>query len=462
MKSKPLNIKTTLKPNSRIAVEINIPSTSCKESIDQTITKLTKSVKIPGFRPGKVPKQVIIQRLGSEQIHASALESLMDKSWKAALEQEFIEPLSEPELKETFEELLNQFEKNKDIIFTLETDVRPEPKLKTTKGLKIKINLETFDPKSVTAVLEQSRSQHATLVPITNRAAKKGDLAVISFKGIYQDTKVAIEGGSSDSMDLELEEGKMIPGFIEGIIGMSINETKNLNLTFPVDYHHEESRNRKAEFSITLNDLKAKELPKLDDAFAKQTSKKKTLKELKEELEENLKKEFDEKQNLYSREEMISALANELEVDIPKSLIDSEVRNLIESTAQRFSQQGMDIKSTFTPDLIKSLAESSRPQAEKNVRNSLAMNALAKQENIEINEKEVETKFNLISENLKNNKNIDLNKLRQIVSDEILENKIFNWIEENCDITKETSKKVSSSKSKPSTKKKKKTAKKEK
>merc|ERR1711907_705893 len=194
--------------------------------------------------------------------------------------------------------------------------------------------------------------------------AEMGDIAIISFNGIYKNSKKSIEGGSSESMDLELEKNKMIPGFVEGIVGMNINKKKELNLTFPKDYAHEESREQEAIFEIHLKDLKTKELPELNDEFAKQSGNHKTLKDFKKDIELQLRDNFEKNIKI---EALIDALSKELEVEIPKSMIDLEVQHNIEQTAQRFAQQGLDVKSTFTPELIKSLAESSRPQAEKNV-----------------------------------------------------------------------------------------------
>ena len=242
MTKESLIIKTSLLPQSRIAIELEIPSSSCKSSINETINTISRSAKIPGFRVGKIPKQVIIQRLGMKQLHASALEKIIEKSWQEALKTKGIEPLSEPELVGGFETIIKEFDPEKVLKITLQTDVEPKLKLKKTKGIKVEVIKNKFDAKSVDEALEKSRMQLANIVPINNRAAKMGDIAVVSFDGIYKDTKEKIEGGSSESMDLELEKNKMIPGFVEGIVGMEINEEKKLTLKFPDDYAHEDSR----------------------------------------------------------------------------------------------------------------------------------------------------------------------------------------------------------------------------
>jgi len=444
-----LIVKTKPQPQSRLAIELEIPASTCKSELEETIGKISKTATIPGFRSGKIPKQILIQRIGLTQLYASALEKIIEKSWNKALQQESIEPLCEPELPEGFESLLKKFDPSKNLKLTLETDIAPELKLKKTKGLKVSIPKNKFNPKSIDEEIEKSRKQLANIVPVTGRAAKLGDIAVVSFEGIYKDSKEKIEGGSSDSMDLELEKNKMIPGFVEGIVGMKIDTTKKLNLKFPDDYAHENSRGKEAIFEITLKDLKIRELPQLDDAFAKQSGNKETLKELKKDIENKLKENFKENQKNIKNDALINALAKELDVEIPKSLIDNEVRNNIEQTAQRFAQQGMDIKSTFTPEVIKSLAESSRPQAEENVIKNLALKALSESENITVEDKEINSKMEEFNDEIEKSSNkIDIEKFRNAIKSDLLTEKLISWLDENSQVIEKEKKSPSKSTSK--------------
>jgi len=442
MANESLIIKTSTLPKSRIAIELEIPASRCKSCIEETINTLSRSAKLPGFRAGKIPKQVLIQRIGLSQIHASALEKIIDKAWNEALKQESIEPLSEPALEDGFESLLEKFNPENNLKVTLQTDIAPELKLKKVKGISVEIKENTFDPKSIDDALEQSRKQLANIIPVKNRPAKIGDIAVISFEGKYKDTQEKIEGGTSESMDLELETNKMIPGFVEGIVGMKINDKKTLDLKFPNDYAHEDSKGKEAIFEVKLKDLKTKELPELNDEFAKQSGNKNSLKELKKDIENQLRENFENSQKDLRVEALIDALTKELEVEIPQSMIDIEVRNSIEQTAQRFAQQGLDIKSTFTPELIKSLAESSRPQAEKTVLQSLALKALSEAENIQISEKEVDQKILEYQDEIsKTKRKINLKKLREAIKSDLLKEKLIVWLEKNCEIKKVKEKK---------------------
>ncbi len=442
MTKEALIVKKTTLPQSRISLELEIPSNTCKSCIDETINSISRNAKIPGFRLGKIPKQVLIQRVGITQLHASALEKIIDKSWNEALKMESIEPLCEPELVDGFESLLKKFSPDKPLKITLQTDIAPDLKLKKSKGLSVEIKKSKFDPKSIDEALEKSRNQLANIVPVNNRPAKLGDIAVVSFKGIYKDSKKEIDGGSSDSMDLELEKNKMIPGFVEGIVGMKIDDKKTLNLKFPEDYSHEDSKGKEAIFEVSLKDLKERELPDLDDAFAKKSGNKESLKELKKDIESQLKENFEKTQRNIKIEALMDALSSELDTEIPKAMIDIEVRNNIEQTAQRFAQQGMDIKSTFTPELVKSLAESTRPQAEKNVQRNLALKALSERENINVEDEEIAKKMKEYElEISKSSKQIDIQKLKDIVRNDLLKEKLVTWLEENS-LIKEISEKA--------------------
>ena len=433
MSAAKLQVTTNSKPNSRIAVEVKVPADQCKNSYDEALNKLSRSISIPGFRKGKVPKAVVIQQVGVKRIQASALESLLQKVWTETLDQEGIEPLCEPELTDDFETILENFNPEKILTLKLETDIAPIPTLKKSSGLTAEVETLKFDPSKVDELIEQSRSQLATKVPVSDRAAQKGDIALVSFKGNFSDDGSEIEGGSADSIEIELTEGRMIPGFIEGVIGMNINDKKVLKCEFPKDYHQEEAKGRKAEFNVTLEDLKIKELPELNDEFAKQASDQENLADLRADLEKRLKEDNERNQLKIRQESLLDALVKELEVELPKSLIDQEVRVIVEQTAQNFAQQGIDVKSMFTPEIVKSLMESSKGEAEKKLRQKLALNALAKSEKIEVSESEINSKLKEVEADIKlsKEKNIDANRLKEAITDDLLQEKLFTWLEEN-------------------------------
>jgi trigger factor len=414
---------------------VAIPGSRSQASYDAALEKLSRTVKLPGFRKGRVPRPVLLQQIGPLRIRATALEDLVEGACRDALEIEKVASLGRPELSEGFEVVLERFQPGSDLTITLELDVEPSPSLKKTKGLKAEAETIVYDPARVDELLDQSRKQLATLVPVEDRPAASGDVAVLSFSGVYADTDEAISGGSSDAMEVELEEGRMIPGFVEGVIGMAVGDTRTVDCQFPESYPQEDAAGRKARFEISLKELKTRELPALDDAFAQQASDKQTLAELREELKTRLKDDAERRAKAARHDALLGALVEELEVELPETLIQQEIRNLIEQTAGQIAQQGMDVKKLFTPDLVRSLMDTSRPEAEQRLRRSLALQALAKAEAIEVAEAELEAKVKEVSRGISQQGNIDPQRLRQVVGDDLLQEKLLDWLESNSTIS---------------------------
>ncbi len=435
MSAASLKVTSTARPGSRLAVEVAIPAERSQASYEAAISQLSRSVNLPGFRKGKVPRSVLIQQLGGLRIRATALENLVDAIWRDTIKQETIEALGQPEVDGGYEALLESFEPGKPLSVTFESDVAPTPTLKATKGLKAEAESVSFDAAKVDEMLEQSRRQLATVVPVEGRKAAEGDIAVVGFKGTYSDDGSEIEGGSSESMDVDLEHGRMIPGFIEGVVGMAIGDSKTVACNFPEDYPKEDARGRKASFEIELKDLKTRELPDLDDDFAKQASEQETLAELRNDLEKRLKDDAERRTTSNRRDALLAALVEQLEVELPETLVQQEVRNLVEQTAAQFSQQGMDVKSLFTPELVRNLMETSRPEAEERLRRSLALSALAEAESLKIEDPEIDAKVKEVKAELSGERDIDPNRLRQAVIEDLLQEKLLGWLEENSTVS---------------------------
>ncbi len=433
--AKGLKVSTTPRPGSRLAVEVAVPGERCQASYDAALEKLSRTIRLPGFRKGKVPRPVLLQQIGPARIRATALEDLVDAVLREAIAQEAIEAIGRPEISDGFEDLLARFKPGDELTLTLEMDVEPTPSLKATKGLKAEAESVGFDPARVDELIEQSRRQLATLVPVEDRPAASGDVAVLSFEGTYVDTGEAISGGSSEAMEVELEEGRMIPGFVEGVLGMAVGESRTIECRFPDSYPQEEARGRAARFTVGLSELKTRELPALDDAFAQQASDKQTLAELREELEQRLKDDAERRHRSNRHNALLAALVEQLEVELPETLVQEEIRALIEQTAGQIAQQGMDVKKLFTPDLVRSLMDTSRPEAEERLRRNLALRALATAEAIEVSAEEIQAKVREVSRSLGDPGAIDPDRLRQAVADDLLREKLLEWLEEHSTIT---------------------------
>ena len=430
-----LKVKTSSLPGSRLALEVGVPAGRCKASYEAAVDRLSRSVRLPGFRKGRVPKPVLLQQIGPLRVKASALEDLVDSVLRDAVEQEKVEVLGQPSLSGNFEELLEKFDPAKELVVTLEMDVAPTPTLKSTKGLSAEAESVAYDPGRVDELLDQSRRQLATLVPVSDRAAAMGDVAVVSFSGVFSDDKSAIEGGSANGLDVELEEGRMISGFVEGVVGMKPGDKKDVDCQFPDDYPEETCRGRKALFSITLDELKGRELPALDDAFAQQASDKKTLSELREDLESRLKQDAEQRQKNNRHEALLKALVDQLEVELPESLIKEEINSLLQETAAQMAQQGMDVKKLFTPETVQNLAQASRGEATERLQRSLALKALAKAEGISVADKDLEAKIKEVSAGFSDTNKIDPQRLRDAVAEDLLRETLLSWLEENAKLT---------------------------
>ena len=430
-----LQVSTSPRPGSRMAVEIAVPAGLTQTSHEQAVDKLSRTIKLPGFRKGKVPRAVLVQQIGAVRIRATALEDLVDSVFRNAMKQAEIPAIGQPSVDGGFEALLERFEPGKELSLTLEMDVEPTPSLKATKGLQTEAESVSFDPARVDELIEQSRRQLATLVPVEKRAAEAGDVAVISFTGTYADSGEAISGGSAEAMEVELEDGRMIPGFVEGIIGMKPGDSKTVACQFPEDYPQEDSAGRKASFEISLSELKTRELPALDDAFAQQASDKQTLAELRADLEERLKDDAERRNESNRHDALLAALVEQLEVELPETLVQEEIISLLEQTAGQLAQQGMDVKKLFTPQLIQSLRETSRPEAEERLKRSLALKALASTEQIEVAADEIEAKVKELSRGFSDSSRIDPARLRQAVQEDLMREKLMGWLESNSTIT---------------------------
>ena len=430
-----LKVKTSSLPGSRLALEVGVPAGRCKASYEAAVERLSRSVRLPGFRKGRVPKPVLLQQIGPLRVKASALEDLVDSVLRDAVEQEKVEVLGQPSLSGNFEELLEKFDPAKELVVTLEMDVAPTPTLKSTKGLSAEAESVAYDPARVDELLDQSRRQLATLVPVSDRAAAMGDVAVVSFSGVFSDDKSAIEGGSANGLDVELEEGRMISGFVEGVVGMKPGDKKDVDCQFPDDYPEETCRGRKALFSISLDELKGRELPELDDAFAQQASDKKTLSELREDLENRLKQDAEQRQKNNRHEALLKALVDQLEVELPESLIKEEINSLLQETAAQMAQQGMDVKKLFTPETVQNLAQASRGEATERLQRSLALKALAKAEGISVADKDLEAKIKEVSAGFSDTNKIDPQRLRDAVAEDLLRETLLSWLEENAKLT---------------------------
>jgi trigger factor len=421
-------------PASQIGLAIEIPAEKSQQTYDQVIQKLTRTMNVPGFRKGKVPRQILLQRLGSVQVKAAALEELIQTGITEAIKQEDIQAIGQPQLRTSFEELIAQYEPGQALQFSAAVDVQPEVNLTQYTDLHVKAEEVKYNPEKVDNLLAEQRSEMATLIPVEGREAQLGDVAIVDFKGyLAQDEEQEpqeIAGASADDFQLELQQERFIPGFIDGIVGMQPGETKEVTAQFPEDYPQQEVAGRTATFTVTLKELKEKELPELNDDFAQEVSEFQTLAELRSSLEERFKAEAERQTKANKEQALTNELVKYLEVDLPETLIAQEVNNMLTQAAVQLSQQGIDVKKLFTQESVAKLRENSRPEAIERLRSALALQEIAQRESIKVEKSEVEAKAKeLLSEY--SNDDIDLNRLREVVEEDLIKEKIINWLEEH-------------------------------
>jgi trigger factor len=425
-------------PASQIGLEVEIPAETSKNTYEKVVKELARSTTIPGFRRGKIPRPILLQRLGHQRVKAAVLEELIQDSLKQAIEQESLETIGNYQLRSKFEELLEEYKPGEAIIFQAAVDVQPEVTLGQYQGLTVKAEEVVYDPKQVDELLEERRTRLATLVPIEERAAQMGDVAVVDFQGRKPAANEGeegelIPGAEGNDFQVELGEGRFIPGFVEAIAGMNLDETKQVHLNFPEDYPQENLAGQPVVFTITLKEIKEKELPELDDDFAQEVSEFETMAELRESLE----KQYQQKAANETKNNIHAAIVEELRkhtsVEIPETMIQEEVQNLLLQTASQMQNYGMDISKIFTRETVPQMREHSRPEAVKNLQTSLIIQQIAQQESINIEPEALAERLAKVKANLKD-KDIDEEKLQTLVLNELVAEKTLDWLQERTNV----------------------------
>lgn len=263
-------------------------------------------------------------------------------------------------------------------------------------------------------------------------------MAFVDFQGYFaQESEEAepkeIPGAKGDNFQVELQEGRFIPGFVEGIFGMNPGETKTLNLKFPDEYGDEDVAGKDATFTITLNELKERELPELDDEFAEEVSEFSTLAELRESLEKRFQGEKDDQTKANKRKALVDALVETIEVDLPETMIRQEVDRLITQQVMQLSNMGLDVKRLFTSEMVPRLREQTRPEAIDALKRSLALKEVAKQESLTVTDEEIQAEEAKVLKELEG-QDVDPQRLRAFVTEDLLQNQTYTWLEENATI----------------------------
>jgi trigger factor len=372
-------------------LDVEIDAEQVSVALDKAFRKVVQKVNVPGFRKGKVPRGIFEARFGIESLYQDAIDILLPDAYTNAVEQAGIEPIDRPNVD------VEQFGKGKPFKFKAKVTVKPEVKLGDYKNLEVPAEEITITDEEIAAELERLQQRNAELVVIDEGPAQLGDQTSIDFDGFLDG--VPFEGGKGERYSLELGSGSFIPGFEEQVVGLNIAEEKDINVTFPENYQAENLAGKPVVFKVKLHEIKRKNLPALDDEFAKDVSEFDTLDEYKADLASKLK-ERKTKDTEIARETAIVDKATEAaELEVPQVMVDSEIEHMMKDFENRLRQQGMNLELyfQFSGQDEAALKAQMQGDAEKRVRNNLVLEEIAKAENLEVSDADIEEELNNLS-----------------------------------------------------------------
>ncbi|EJE1594140.1 trigger factor [Listeria monocytogenes] len=364
-----------------------------KEGLDRAFVKVRKTLNVPGFRKGKVPRQIFNQRFGEEALFQDALDILLPEVYSAAIDEAGIDPVDTPQVN------IESMEKGETWVLTAEVTVKPEVKLGDYKGLEVEKRETELTTEELEAELKQLQERQAELVVKEDAPAENGDTVILDFEG-FKDG-VAFEGGQAENHSLELGSGQFIPGFEEKLVGLKAGDEADIELTFPKEYHAEDLAGQPVVFKVKLHEIKTKEVPALDDELAKDIDEEvETLDELKEKISKRLQEAKEESVAQAKQEEVIAKAVENAEVDIPHAMVHHEADHLMNHFAQDLQAQGLtpELYYQFTGQTEEAMHAQMEKDAEKRVKMNLVLEAIAEAENIEPTEEAIDEEISTLAE----------------------------------------------------------------
>lgn len=429
------------RPGSRIGLTIVVEADQVKQTYEKTLRKLVQSFQVPGFRKGKAPRQLVLQQVGSQRVTATALDEVMNTAIRDALKSQSIRPVSQFEVETSFDELLQSFRVDADLSFSGWVEVFPTVVLGPYKNLSLTVTRVDPDPAQIDQRIDNWRDQRATLVPVnTDRPAQMGDWVTVDFEGFDEEGNL-IEGASAEEFEFDLvPENKFITGFVDGIVGMTLEETREIEAEFPEDYFQPELAGKKAKFKVILHDIKAKELPELSDEFVEQITQgdMHTVEQLREYLSKQIERQARQDCLNAIDDAILDAITSEIGLDIPESMLEEEVTSDLTKMMQEL-QGSMNLTrgdverflKSLPPENHKKLRSEVLPKAEKRLRRSLALGEIVRQEGIQVGSTELDVAVEeVISARQSSATPKDRKEIASILKDHLLTQKVMAWLRE--------------------------------
>ena len=382
-----MNVKVEKKENSKVEIEFTMDKKQFEEELEKAYKQNAKKFKVPGFRAGMVPRAIVEQTYGESVLYEFVIENTVDDAYRTAVVENNLEIVSRPELD------IKQIGKDKDFIFVVNVCVKPQATVKDYKGIEVKKVSTRVTKKDVEAELEKIREKNARIVTVEDRELKNGDISIIDFEG-FTDGK-AFEGGKAENFELTIGSGQFIPGFEDQMIGMKVDEQRDINVKFPEEYHVKDLAGKDATFKVKLHEIKEKVLPEIDDEFAKDVSEFDNLEDYKKDLNKKIKADKENHAKIDMEQEAIDKFIEKVEVTIPEEMIDSEVDKMIEEMNANLSYQGLNIDQylQYIGTTLDEYKKQMRDQAQRRIKLDLGLEYVAKEEKVEVEEKDIDEKI---------------------------------------------------------------------
>lgn len=420
-----------------VLLEIEVETEKLEQAMNKAYQRVVKQVNIPGFRKGKAPRAMVERYVGKETLFGEAAEMIVPEAYMQAIKETETEPIDQPKID------IVQGEPGKPLIFKATVEVKPEVTLGEYKGLEVKRPTTEVSDEDVQKELERLQNRHAKLVTVEEGEVQKDDVTIIDFAG-YVDGE-AFEGGTAENYSLTIGSGTFIPGFEDQLIGVKVGEEKDVNVTFPEEYHAENLAGKPATFKVTVKEIKRKELAPLDDELAKDVSEFDTLEELKSDIRNKLKEAAETRAKSALEDGVVEAAVANATVEVPEIMVEQKFEEMLNNVGHRLSQQGINLDQYFqyTNTSIDDMRQRMRPHAEKTVKNELILDAIARAENIQASEEEINEEIQKIASYVKQDveivrKTLELQGEVGNISQDIARRQVISFLVENAKIIEGT------------------------